>query len=108
MFTQGFTVSGSSLKLLKVGERGKVTYLRKSDDRVAQKLRSHGIYPGASITVDQRSPRFIIRVGSRSLALDDQTLGSIYVRLLSERSGYPQSASTLETSYQVSSSIAHS
>mgnify|MGYP002777178778 CR=1 FL=1 len=108
MFTQGFTVSGSSLKLLKVGERGKVTHLRPNNDRVAQKLRSHGIHPGMSIVVEQRSPRFIIRVGRHRLALDDQTINSIYVRLLSERSGYPQSAPGLETSYQTSPSIAHS
>jgi len=107
MFTQGFTVSGSSLKLLKVGERGKVTGLRHSNDRVAQKLRSHGIRPGMAIMVEQRSPRFVIRVNGRSLALDDQTLGAIYVRLLSERSGYLQSAPS-ENSCSVSPSIAHS
>jgi ferrous iron transport protein A len=80
MFQESFTVSGSSLKLLKPGERGVVTRLRSVDDNVAQKLRRFGIAPGASVTLEQRFPRFVVKVGTNRVALDDRTIAAIYVR----------------------------
>ncbi len=80
MFKESFTVSGSSLKLLKPGERGIVTRLRSADDKVTQKLKMLGIIPGVSVILEQRFPRFVVRVGTNRFALDDRTITAIYVR----------------------------
>jgi len=81
MFNQGFMVSGSSLKLLKIGERGIVSRFHKSDDRIAQKLKAMGITPGTSITLEQRFPRFLVKVGCNRLALSEEIIHAIYVRV---------------------------
>lgn len=76
-----FTLTGSSLKLLKPGERGIVARLTAANDRIAHKLRELGIVPGMTIRVEQRSPRFIIQAGLTRLALSDEVIQAIYVRL---------------------------
>ncbi len=81
MFSQGFTVSGSSLRLLKHGERGVVTRLKGGDDSVTQKLRAMGITPGTLIEVEQRFPRFVIKVGGNRMAIDNRIIESVYVRV---------------------------
>jgi ferrous iron transport protein A len=80
MFDRGFTVAGSSLKLLKPGERGVVSRLNDADDGIRQKLRSLGIMSGTTITLEQRFPRFIVQVGQDRFALDEKTIAAIYVR----------------------------
>lgn len=82
MFTRGFTVSGSSLRLLEIGERGIVVGLKNADDTLTRKLTSMGLLPGTSITVEQRFPRFMVKIGNNQFALDDRMIRAIYVRLL--------------------------
>ena len=74
MFTPGFSGVGSSLKWMQIGERGTVSPLRSVDERTRMKLEIMGIRPGASITVEQRSPRFIVRVGNQRLILSDRMI----------------------------------
>jgi Fe2+ transport system protein FeoA len=82
MFKQSFTVSGSSLKLLKPGEQGVVSRLKGSmDDPIAQKLKALGIIPGVTVAVEQCFPQFIFRVGLSRFALCDRSLSAIYVRV---------------------------
>ncbi|MEB3359925.1 MAG: ferrous iron transport protein A [Synechococcales bacterium] len=81
MFTQGFSISGSSLKLLKPGERGVVAKLRQTDDITAQALKSVGIVPGTTIHVEQTFPRFLVRIGSEKRALSEAMIHAVYVRL---------------------------
>jgi len=75
------TLEGSSPKLLKPKERGTVTRIDSSKTEVVQKLRSMNITIGTMITVEQRSPRFLLRVGSNQVALSDPLQNAIYVRL---------------------------
>ncbi|MGG6270876.1 FeoA family protein [Leptolyngbya sp. AN03gr2] len=75
------TLEGSSLKLLKPKERGTVTRIDSSKSETVQKLRSMNITIGTMITVEQRSPRFLLRVGSAQVALNDPLQDAIYVRL---------------------------
>lgn len=78
----GFTIEGSSLKLLKPQEQGIVSRIDSSrGDFVAQKLRSMNITLGTRVTVEQRSPRFLLRVGADQVALSDPLQDAIYVRL---------------------------
>jgi Fe2+ transport system protein FeoA len=82
MFKQGFTVSGSSLKLLKPGEQGVVSRLKGTmDDPIAQKLKALGIIPGVTVAVEQCFPQFIFKVGLSRFALSDRSLNAIYVRV---------------------------
>lgn len=75
------TLEGSSLKLLKQKERGTVTRIDRSNSEVVQKLQSMNITIGTTITVEQRSPRFLLRVGLDQIALSDSLQEAIYVRL---------------------------
>jgi ferrous iron transport protein A len=81
MFDQRFTIAGSSLKLLSIGERGVITRLNSEDETILQKLRAMGITLGSSITLEQRFPRFIVRSGMHRFALTDPVVRAIYVRL---------------------------
>ncbi|MEM8807640.1 MAG: ferrous iron transport protein A [Cyanobacteria bacterium P01_G01_bin.38] len=79
MFT-GFTISGASLKLLKVGERGVIARVKGANPAVADQLRRLGLSPGTSITLEQRFPRFVLRTHKGPLALTQTMIQSIYVR----------------------------
>lgn len=86
MFNQGFTVSGSSLKLLKPGERGVVARLSHANDTITRKLQALGISKGTTIVVEERFPRFVIRVGCHRHAIDERVMNAIYVRVSSRSS----------------------
>lgn len=81
MFTQGFTLSGSSLELLNPGERGVITKFKTKDEAVIKKLMAMGVTPGISITLEQRFPSFVIKTGHTRLAIDKEIARSIYVRV---------------------------
>ena len=76
-----FTVSGSSLRLLKVGERGVISRIRGSNPSVTEQLSRLGLSPGTSITLEQRFPRFVVRTRKGPLALTQSMIQSIYVRI---------------------------
>jgi ferrous iron transport protein A len=82
MLTAKFSVQGSSLKLLRSQERGVITRINTLRDVTAQNLQKMGIIPGQLITIEQRFPRFIVRVGGNRYALDDSAISAIYVRII--------------------------
>lgn len=75
------TITNSSLSMLKPGEKGIVSRIQTSKDTLQQKLRSLNISPGTMITVEQRFPRFLVRIGANRVALAPEILNSVYVRL---------------------------
>lgn len=79
---QGLTMTGASLKILKVGAKGIITGFSNTNDRVMRKLKSMDLRPGMSITLEQRFPRFIIAAGFQRFALDEALIHAIYVRPL--------------------------
>ncbi|MGD1948708.1 MAG: ferrous iron transport protein A [Leptolyngbyaceae cyanobacterium] len=79
MFTS-FTVSGASLKALKVGERGVISRIRGTNPAVTDQLRRSGLSPGTSITLEQRSPRFVVRTHQGAVPLTQGMIHSIYIR----------------------------
>ena len=85
MFTQGFTVSGSSLELLKTGEQGIITCCQSTDEEIIKKLTVMGVTPGISITLEQRFPSFVIKVGPKYLALEKEIASTIYVRIVNAK-----------------------
>ncbi|HEY9603331.1 MAG TPA: FeoA family protein [Allocoleopsis sp.] len=81
MFTQSFSVAGSSLELLNTGERGIVTKFRSTDETIIEKLMAMGLTPGVTITLEQRFPSFVIKVGNARITLDRRIARAIYVRI---------------------------
>ncbi|NJL45109.1 MAG: ferrous iron transport protein A [Leptolyngbyaceae cyanobacterium SM2_3_12] len=81
MFT-GFTISGASLQLLKVGEQGVISRLKKHDPSIVEQLEKMGLYPGTPITLEQRFPHFLVRTEAGQLTLTEAMIRAIYVRLM--------------------------
>lgn len=82
MLTTGFSVQGTSLKLLRSDERGVISRVNTVCEKTAQKLRELGVVPGKPISLEQRSPRFIVRVGNDRHALNNTAINAIYVRIV--------------------------
>lgn len=85
MFTETFTIFGSSLSLLKPGEQGVVSRVKSTDEATVQALKAIGIVPGVTITLQQRSPAYTIAVGGDRSILCQKTADAIYVRLVKEK-----------------------
>ncbi|MBW4594577.1 MAG: ferrous iron transport protein A [Brasilonema angustatum HA4187-MV1] len=83
MFSK-FHLTGSSLELLKKGERGIIKFCNIKDEKSLQELISMGITPGTSFTVEQHFPCFVITVGERRLTLTQDFAQKIYVRINDE------------------------
>jgi ferrous iron transport protein A len=83
MFTR-FSVAGCSLELLKLGERGIVTFCKNQDEKILTKLISMGVTPGTTITLKQNFPSFIIKITNTDLPLDIETVRAIYVRIIND------------------------
>ncbi|MEH1942004.1 MAG: FeoA family protein [Nostoc sp.] len=81
MFTR-FSVTGCSLELLRTGEQGIVTFCKTQDETILAKLRSMGVTPGTTITLEQSFPSLSIKIGNTSVALDIVSTRAIYVRII--------------------------
>ncbi len=84
MFT-GFTVSGSSLPLMNVGEQGVIARLTSSDAEILRELRTLGLDRGTTIRLIERFPNFVVSTGAKQIALSKRLSKSIYVRLKTSR-----------------------
>lgn len=65
---------------LKAGEAGGIAYLAASDDKKMQKLMSMGVLPGSEITLIQKFPSYIFKVGHSQFAVDEALARQIHVR----------------------------
>lgn len=81
MFTP-FTITGSSLDLLKVGDRAIIKFCNIQDKNILKKLKSLGLNTGVSITIEQDFPSLLIQVGSILLEIDKELARNIYVRII--------------------------
>ncbi|AFY30628.1 FeoA family protein [Calothrix sp. PCC 7507] len=77
-----FSVTGCSLELLDVGERGIVTYCETQDATIHKKLIAMGVTPGITIALEQRFPSLNIKVGNIPMIIDRETARTIYVRII--------------------------
>lgn len=83
MFTQGFTVQYTTLNYLGMKTQGVIAAIRNKDDKIVKKLLAMGVHAGMQITLEQRFPSFIIRVGRTRIAIDKDIASSIKVRVIS-------------------------
>lgn len=65
---------------LKPGETGEIAYLAASDDKKMQKLMSMGVLPGSQLTLAQKFPSYIFKLGHSQFAVDDTLAREIYIR----------------------------
>ncbi|MFH1779228.1 MAG: metal-dependent transcriptional regulator [Candidatus Omnitrophota bacterium] len=70
----------ASLAELKSGTKVKVAYIATKHHSRLDKLTAMGIIPGATITVHQTFPSYVIKIGETQIALDKEALRDIYVR----------------------------
>jgi len=69
-----------ALTELKSGESGEIAYLAASDDKKMQKLMSMGVLPGSQVTLMQKFPSYIFKVGHSQFAVDDTLAREIHIR----------------------------
>ena len=68
------------LDRLGVGERGRIVYIVPREPERLVKLSNLGIVPGATISLQQRSPAAVLRIGETTLAMDPAIAAEIFVR----------------------------
>ncbi len=81
MLTQGFSVQYSPLEYLGTKTQGVITAIRNKDEKIVKKLFAMGVHTGMQITLEQRFPAFVIRVGRTRIAIDKNIANSIKVRV---------------------------
>ena len=92
MLETRFSVQGASLKLLRSHECGIITRIHGLCQVTTQNLKQLGLTPGQRITVEQRLPCFIVRVGNDRHVLDETAMNAIYVRIVAHESSNHVSA----------------
>ncbi len=85
MLSQGFSVYYTPLNFLINKTQGVITDIRNKDEKIVKKLLSMGVHTGMQITLEQRFPSFLIRVGRSRIAIDKEIANSIYVRVTSKK-----------------------
>jgi len=75
--------NGTTLALdrLRAGERARLLRLTCSDPKRRNTLTVFGLVPGAEITLIQRKPGYVIRIGETELGLDQEIASEILVKL---------------------------
>jgi ferrous iron transport protein A len=81
MFTP-FSVTGCSLELLRMGERGIVTFCKSQDQTILNQLISMRITPGTTISLKQKFPSLILKLENTDLALNIESIRAIYVHII--------------------------
>ena len=81
MLNQGFSVYYSPLDYLGTKTQGVITAIKNKDEKIVKKLLAMGVHKGMQITLEQRFPSFVIRVGRTRIAIDKKIASSISVRV---------------------------
>ncbi|MBI5538278.1 MAG: metal-dependent transcriptional regulator [Deltaproteobacteria bacterium] len=68
-----------SLRELKPGESGKITYIKPGTHSNLHLLISVGLHPGALLTVQRKLPALCIRLENTELAIDEEVAKDIFV-----------------------------
>jgi Fe2+ transport system protein FeoA len=71
---------------LRPGETGIITSILQTVPERLVKLSSLGVMPGAEVTLVQRSPAVVLKIGETSIALDGEVADAILVESTEERS----------------------
>ncbi|MGJ5672469.1 MAG: FeoA family protein [Nostochopsis sp.] len=77
-----FSVTGSSLELLKIGEQGIILFCNTQDEKILKQVISLGLAPGICFTLEQHFPNLVIKVDQQELAVNKEIASKIYVRVV--------------------------
>ncbi|MBD2184398.1 FeoA family protein [Aerosakkonema funiforme] len=69
------------LLTVKNGHSGTIAALKTQDEATIRKLMALGVMPGITLTLEQKFPSYIIKVGRTRAALDRETAASIYLHI---------------------------
>ncbi|MGB5631829.1 MAG: FeoA family protein [Waterburya sp.] len=81
MLTQSFSVDYCPLEYLGTKTQGVIAAIRNKDEKIVKKLLAMGVHTGMHITLEQRFPSFVIRVGRTRIAIDKDIASSIKVKV---------------------------
>jgi DtxR family transcriptional regulator, Mn-dependent transcriptional regulator len=65
---------------LKLGEEGRVVFIKPRSRSRLERLSSMGLIPGSTVKLIQRRPSFVLEIGETALALDEEIVREIYVK----------------------------
>jgi DtxR family Mn-dependent transcriptional regulator len=65
---------------VKQGNGGEIAYLALTDDKKMQKLMSMGVLPGSRLSLIQKFPSYVFKVGHSQFAVDDSLAREIFIR----------------------------
>lgn len=71
----------SLLKDLEVKDKGTIAYLAIDDLERLNKLMAMGALPGISVTMIQKFPSYVFKIGQSQFAIDKEMAEGIYIRL---------------------------
>ncbi len=66
---------------LRVGDKGRVEFLRTKDNKQLQQLMSIGVIPGVAISLYQRFPAYVFSIGNSQFAVDKNLAQAIFVQV---------------------------
>ncbi|PLZ97936.1 ferrous iron transport protein A [Fischerella thermalis CCMEE 5268] len=78
----GFSVTGSSLELLKIGEQGIIQFCNTQDEKILNQVISLGLNPGTYFTVEQQFPDVVINFRQGRIIISKEIARNIYVRIV--------------------------
>jgi ferrous iron transport protein A len=67
------------LSSVKQGKGGTVAALKTEDEAIVRRLMAMGVSPGIFLTLEQRFPSYIIKVGRTRAAVDQETARIIFL-----------------------------
>ncbi len=68
------------LRELEVGTKGRIVFIKPSDNSRLERLATMGIVPGSTIRLKQKRPSFVLEIDETSLAVDALIADEIYVK----------------------------
>jgi DtxR family Mn-dependent transcriptional regulator len=69
------------LKDLEIKDKGTIAYLATNDSGRLNRLMAMGVLPGISVTMIQKFPSYVFKIGQSQFAIDKEMAEGIYVRL---------------------------
>ncbi len=79
---KSFSVTGSSLELLKIGDQGIILFCNTQDENILNQVISLGLTPGICFTLKQNFPNVVIKLNQQTLVINKELARKIYVRLV--------------------------
>jgi Fe2+ transport system protein FeoA len=70
------------LSALQRGQSARVIAIHASDPALVDRLHLYGLVSGAQITLEQRSPTFVLQIGFTELSIERAVVDTIHVKVV--------------------------